>query len=202
MGKVMIINASPREAKSNSKKYAALFAKHCQWDTEYYPVSKSNHAELCRKMEQFSDVLFVFPLYVDSIPSPLLRFLKTLEENAPSHKPVISVLINCGFIEPEQNDVAVKTVRLFCRKNGVPFGSVLKIGSGEAILTTPLRIFISAKIKRFAASITTAKYKTMQSTMPISKKMFLKASSVYWENYGKKNGITKEQMMTMQIEGK
>lgn len=200
MGKVMVINASPRETKSNSKKYAALFAKYCRFDTEYYPMTKTNYLELCRKIEQFSDVLFVFPLYVDSLPVLLLNFLKTLEENAPSKKPVVSVLINCGFIEPEQNDVAIKIMQLFCRKNGYPFGSVLKIGSGEAILTTPLRIFVKTKIKKFAVSITTAKYKTLQVTMPISKKMFLKASSTYWENYGKKNGITKAQMMTMQIE--
>lgn len=36
--------------------------------------------------------------------------------------------------------------------------------------------------------------------MPISKKMFIKASTIYWENYGKKNGISKEQMEIMQIE--
>ncbi len=36
--------------------------------------------------------------------------------------------------------------------------------------------------------------------MPITKKMYLKASTTYWINYGKKNGITEEQMKTMQIE--
>lgn len=36
--------------------------------------------------------------------------------------------------------------------------------------------------------------------MPIPKKMFIKASTAYWEHYGEKNGISKEQMERMQIE--
>lgn len=200
MGKVMIVNASPRAPKSNSKQYAELLSAYCRLDTEYCEVRKSNHLALCRMIENCSDIVFVFPLYADGIPVTLLNFLKTLEENAPLQKPAISVVINCGFIEPHQNDIAVQMVRLFASKNGYPFGSVLKIGSGEAILTTPFRIFVKAAMKRFAASLEKQRYDTFQVTMPITKKMFLKASAAYWENYGKKNGISKEQMESMQIE--
>ena len=115
-------------------------------------------------------------------------------------KPAISVIINCGFIEPHQNDIAVEMLRLYCKKNGYPFGSTFKIGSGEAILGTPFRIFLKASMKKFAACVETQRHKNFQVTMPIPKRMFLKASSTYWENYGKKNGISKEQMKTMQIE--
>lgn len=200
MGKVMIINASPRAPKSNSKQYAQLFSKYCHSDAEYYEVKKSNHLALCPMIENFSDIVFVFPLYADSIPVTLLNFLKTLEENAPHKKPTVSVIINCGFIEPYQNNIAVEMLRLFCRENGYLFGSTFKIGSGEAILTTPFRIFLKVKMKIFAASVENQRYKNFQVTMPISKKMFIKASSTYWENYGKKNGISKEQMEMMQIE--
>lgn len=200
MGKVMIINASPRAPKSNSKQYARLFSEYCRLDTEYCEVKKSNHLTLCQMIGNYSDIVFVFPLYADSIPVTLLNFLKTLEENAPLKKPTISVVINCGFIEPYQNDIAVKMLQLFARKNAYLFGSVFKIGSGEAILTTPFRIFLKAKMKKFAVSIANQTYKEFQVTMPISKKMFIKASTTYWENYGKKNGISKEQMETMQIE--
>lgn len=200
MGKVMVINASPRAPKSNSKQYAQLFSEYCRLDTEYCEVKKSNHLTLCQMIETHSDIVFVFPLYADSIPMTLLNFLKTLEETASSKKPTISVMINCGFIEPYQNDIAVRMLQLFAQKNGYPFGSVLKIGSGEAILATPFRIFLKAKLKKFAASIEKQKYQDFQVTMPISKKMFIKASTTYWENYGKKNGISKEQMEIMQIE--
>lgn len=200
MGNVMMINASPRAPRSNSRRYAELFAKYSRSQTEYQEVRKSNHAALCRMMEDFSDILLVFPLYADGIPVTLLNFLKTLEEDLPEKKPVISVVINCGFIEPQQNDIAVEMIRLYCRKTGFPFGSVFQIGSGEAILNSPFGIFVKAKMKKFAASISAHRYGKFQVTMPISKNMFLTASSAYWEKYGKKNGVSKEEMQTMQIE--
>lgn len=201
MGKVMIINASPRAPKSNSKQYANLFAKYCRLDTEYYEVKKSNHLTLCQMIENYSDIVFVFPLYVDSVPVTLLNFLKAMEDNALLKKPTISVVINCGFIEPYQNDIAAKMLQLFARKNRYPYGSTFKIGSGKAILTTPFRIFLKERMKRFAVSIERQRYNDFQVTMPILKKMFIKASTAYWENYGKKNGISKEKMEIMEIEG-
>ena len=200
MEKILILNGSPRAPRSNSKSYAELFMKNYKKNADYYNISKTNHDELCAKMEQYSDVLFVFPLYADSLPVTLLNYLKNLEINAPKNKPIVSVLINCGFFEYQQNDTAVEMMKLFCRKNGYTFGSALKIGSGEAILSTPFKIFVQIKIKALANSIVSKKYKTLSTTMPISKKTFIKASTKYWIDYGKKNGCRKEEMDTMQIE--
>lgn len=202
MGKIMIINGSPRPPKSNSKKYADLFVKNCTAPTRYFSITKNNHLELCKNMEDFSDVLLVFPLYADGIPVTLLNFFKTLENNPPKQKPCISVLINCGFIEPEQNDTAIKIVQVFCRNQGYSFGSVLRIGSGEAILNTPFKIFVIRKIKKLAISISETKNKNLKTTMPLTKKMFIKASARYWENYGKQNGLTRDEMSIMEIEKK
>lgn len=200
MGKIMIINGSPRARESNSKRYADLFAKNCTVSTVYFAVTPKNHVELCKAMEDFTDVLFAFPLYADGIPVTLIHFLKTLEENPPKQKPRISILINCGFIEPEQNDVAVKMMRFFCKTQGYAFGSLLRIGSGEAILTTPLKVFVTRKIKKLAISVSKGKNENLKATMPLPKKMFVKASTRYWEDYGKRQGITREQMAIMEIE--
>ena len=197
----MIINGSPRAPKSNSRQYAELFLKSCSIETGYFVITQTNHLELCRQMDDYSDVLFVFPLYVDAIPVTLLNFLKTLEKYAPRSKPTISILINCGFIEPEQNDVAVKIMKLYSKQTGYPCGSVLKIGSGEAILTTPFRRAVRSKIEKLASSIIEKNYLNLQVSMPLPKWMFLRASKTYWENYGRKNGVTKEQMATLEIEG-
>lgn len=201
MGDLLILNGSPRAPRSNSKEYAHLFSGFCRQQTVYREITKSNHPELCQLMEQFSDVVLVFPLYADSLPVTLLNFLKTLEANPPRHKPALSVIINCGFLEPRQNDVAVEMLRQYCQVTGFPFGSVLEIGSGEAILTTPFRIFLKAKMRKLAAAIAARKPETFQVTMPISKGMFLRASTVYWSNYGKRNGVSREAMETMDIEG-
>ena len=107
MGKILILNGSPRAPKSNSKQYADIFAQKCKWDTKYSCITSSNHLNLCSELNHFSDVLLVFPLYADGIPVTLLNFLKNLENHLPDRKPVISVLINCGFLEDFQNDTAV-----------------------------------------------------------------------------------------------
>ena len=200
MGKIMIINGSPRAPRSNSRQYAELFAKAYGDETVYFNITRANHLEICRAMEGVENVLFVFPLYADGIPVTLLNFLKTLEENGPRKKPKVSLLINCGFMEPEQNDVAVRIMGLYCRENGYPFGSVLEIGSGEAILSTPFRILVRSKIRKLASAIMRQTDRSLKVTMPITKRMFLKASTSYWENYGRRNGITKDQMATMKIE--
>ena len=202
MEKVMLINGSPRAPKSNSKQFAQLFSENCRLETEYFEISKINHLEICRAMEHVSHILFVFPLYADGIPATLLNFLKSLETNPPGEKPVISVLVNCGFLEPSQNDTAVEMIRLFCRQNGYRFGSALEIGGGEALPATPFMRLTARKIKKLAECITAGKHRILHTTMPLPKRLFVKASVSYWVNYGKKSGISEEEMRTLRIEGK
>ena len=202
MGKILILNGSPRAPKSNSKRYAEIFTRHCPDETVYQNITKRNHQELCAAMEGYTDVLFVFPLYADSLPVGLLNFLKTLEANPPASKPVISILINCGFLEYEQNEVAIRIMHFFCRRNGFTIGSVLMLGSGEAILETPFKYIAQRNIKRLAHSITNKDYRILHATMPLPKSLFRLAAQSYWTRYGKKFGTTKEQMQTMEIEGK
>ena len=200
MARIMILNGSPRAPRSNSKKYAALFAQACPAETVYREITRGNHGTLCREIEGFSDLLLVFPLYADGIPVTLLRFLKALEAAPPSPRLTVSMMVNCGFLEPGQNDIAVEMVRLFCEKSGCRFGSVLEIGSGEAILETPFAGMVRRKIGKLADSIARGTHRSWKVTMPLPKRWFIRASTAYWESYGKRNGVTKEQMATMEIE--
>jgi|GEM_PF-4809388 len=97
MAGILILNGSPRAPRSNSKRYAALFMNRCKMQCEYQNITRTNHAALCEKMNEVSDVLLVFPLYADGLPVTLLDFLKTLETCPPERKPVISMLINSNI---------------------------------------------------------------------------------------------------------
>ena len=155
---------------------------------------------LCSKTDEYTDVVLVFPLYADSLPVSLLDFLKSLEAIRAEHRPTVSVMINCGFLEYEQNMVAVDMVRLFCRRNGYPFGSVLMIGGGEAILDTPFRLLAGRRIAAFARAVAEGRAQSMHVTMPITKRMFVWASDIYWRMYGRRHGVSKRQMESMRIE--
>lgn len=200
MEKILILNGSPRAPRSNSKRYAEIFMKHYPHEAVYRSVNPRNHLSLCKEINDYTQVLFVFPLYADALPSGFLQFLKTLEAHPPVRKPLISILINCGFLEHEQNEVAIRMMQLFCRRNGYPMGSILMLGSGEAILGTPFKYIANRKIRQLAQSIASERYRTLTGTMPLSKTLFRMAAEIYWTRYGKRFGTSKQQMRTMEIE--
>lgn len=201
MGNILIINGSPRAPKSNSRRYAEIFMRYCPSKTAYRFVTKNNHMTLCADMEHYTDVLFVFPLYADALPVGFLNFLKTLETHPPARRPVVSVLINCGFLEHEQSAVAVRMLKLFCRRNGYVMGSILMLGSGEAILDTPFKYVAKRNIRKLAGYVSGGHHREFSATLPLSKRLFRLAADVYWTLYGRRNGISKQQMQTMEIEG-
>lgn len=202
MGKLLIVNGSPRAPKSNSAQYAQIFRACWADEIDVYCVTEKRHSAICATLENCDDLLFVFPLYADGLPVTLMHFLKEVEAHLPKRRPRVHVLINCGFLEPVQNEVAVACIRLFCEQNGFPFGSVLCIGAGEAILNTPFRFLVERKIKKLSQQIKTGKHKYQSVTMPLPKRIFIRASASYWISYGQKYAVSRKQMETMKIEGK
>lgn len=200
MGRILIVNGSPRAPRSNSKQYAALFRQAWGGEAEEYSVIERKHASARERLEGAEHLLLVFPLYADAPPAVLLSFLQDLEEHPVQNRPAVHVLVNCGFLEPEQNQVALEIIRLFCQQCGYPFGSTLAIGSGEAILTTPFRFLVKGGVKKLARAIRTGRPAALRVIMPLPKKTYLKASEKYWLSYGAKFGTTRAQMETMDIE--
>lgn len=56
------------------------------------------------------------------------------------------------------------------------------------------------QIRRLARSIERRRYRTLHTTMPLPRKVFLAASTQYWLRYGQRFGTSRRQMETMQIE--
>lgn len=78
---------------------------------------------------------------------------------------------------------------------------MLKIASGEAILDTPFCGLVKRKLEQLAAAIVQGKARVLHVSMPLTRGMFVRASTRYWVSYGKKNGVSREQMAVMEIEG-
>ena len=71
MGKLLIVNGSPRAPRSNSKKYIEIFLRYFKEDYEIYNVTENKHSVIYDKLKDYSRILFVFPLYADSLPASL-----------------------------------------------------------------------------------------------------------------------------------
>ena len=200
MGRMMILNGSPRASKSNSREFAQLLKRSYPGATLEYNLASQNHRDICSALESCSNLVFVFPLYVDCLPCCMLDFLSCLEKSPLAHKPTVHLIVNCGFLEPHQNDVAVDMVRLFCLENGYPFGACLKIGGGEAILGTPFAFLVRRSIRALARAVAAGRSAELAVTMPLSPRSFVRASTRYWTQMGAANGCTPEQMASMDIE--
>lgn len=84
-----------------------------------------------------SDVLLiVFPLYVDSLPAPLIKVLTLLEQTARKMEgkpPTVYAIVNCGFYEAEHNLLALDMVENFCAHTCLPWGYGIGIGAGGIV---------------------------------------------------------------------
>lgn len=202
MGKLMIINGSPRAPKSNSRHYIQAFLSGWSGPYEQYSVVEKKHASCLERLEQCSDLLLVFPLYTDALPSGLMEFLQAALAQPPANKPKVHLVINCGFLEPEQNDVAVDMIRLFCERTGCPFVSCLRIGGGEGFPSTPFMGMVRRRLKKLAAAISRGRPIQMKVSMPLTKGLFRKAANRYWLSRGQAFGVTQAQMSSLEIEGR
>lgn len=201
MEQILILNGSPRAPRSNSKRYGALFDRAWGGESETMDLLRADPQAVAERLETVSRVLLVFPLYADAVPAPVLRTFQALEERPPRNRPTLSVLVNCGFLEPEQTRPAVEMVRFFCKRYGFPWGMALQIGSGEAILNTPFSFLVRRGLRRLAAGMRAGRSEVLSVRMPLNRRMFVWASGRYWTDYGAKNHITAGEMRTMEIEG-
>jgi hypothetical protein len=122
---VAFINGSPRKTGGNTAKLLRLLEQRlpgCEishgWDSL---------APLREGGAPCGAIVIAFPLYVDGIPSGLLRELAAHERDMPPGARVY-VLVNNGFYEGEQNAVAVSMLRHWCARAGLAWGQ----GAGVA----------------------------------------------------------------------
>ena len=96
MGKLLIVNGSPRAPRSNSRRYIEQFLPCWGETADRYTTLKGGPLS----SEGCTDLLLVFPLYADGVPAVLMRTLKQLATWGETPRPRIHVLVNCGFLVP------------------------------------------------------------------------------------------------------
>lgn len=87
-------------------------------------------------------VLLTTPLYVDSLPAPLIRILEELGQRrqgqTPDKEQQLTAIINCGFPEARHNKTALAICRVFARHAGFAWAGGLALGGGEMLGQKPL----------------------------------------------------------------
>lgn len=127
--RISIINGSPKLGESTSALLIEYLTGFLNGD---YTVCKPDNSEpQISEIVRSDAVVFVFPLYVDGIPSHMLQFLGELEKRGFSESTVIYCVINNGFFEGSQNHVAIEQMKCWCCAADAKWGCAVGSGAGE-----------------------------------------------------------------------
>lgn len=115
--------------------------------TEYLRINPSLRTEKGREalrlaVEQADVLVLASPLYVDSLPWSVTRFMELIAEErkaqAQPRAQQLIAIINCGFPEARHNDTALAICRRFAVESNIAWMGGLSLGGGEAINGKPL----------------------------------------------------------------
>ena len=135
--KIALINGSPKRSKSASSVLLNDLKTFISSDTmsfEFHTPKVSDDFIKC--LNDFDVLVFFFPLYVDGVPSHLLSCLCELEDINITNKNIrIYGVVNCGFYEGIQNNIALEILKNWTLKLGLVWGMGVGFGGGGALLS-------------------------------------------------------------------
>ena len=84
----------------------------------------ADHDRVLNQIRNAQAVVFCLPLYVDGVPSHVLRFMEKMEVYCKENKLRLNVycIANNGFIEGKQNEPLMQIIENFCDRSGLNFG--------------------------------------------------------------------------------
>lgn len=146
----LLLVGSPRTRTSTSHALGdylmqQLGARGVQTETVYLYTTLSNPQkmqQLLAQIERADLTVLAFPLYIDTLPAPVILLLERLaayRAARPDPGAGFAALANCGFPEPQHNANALAVCAEFARSAGFAWRGGLAPGGGEEVVhRTPL----------------------------------------------------------------
>ena len=135
--RIVAINGSPKTGEGVSAMLIDHIERTIQTEVTVFHAGKmSKQEDLTQELNTIRDanrLLIVFPLYVDSLPAPLIEMFCRIEKSGifgSESSPKVYALCNCGFYEAEHTSLALQMVERFACRVGLDWGYGLGIGSG------------------------------------------------------------------------
>jgi hypothetical protein len=159
--KTVLINCSPKKRFCASAYFLSLQRLFVSGEKVNEKLrTPSDHARILEQLRDARAVVFCLPLYVDGVPSHVLRFLEEMlpfcRENGLKIK--VYCVANNGFIEGKQNEPLMQVFEHFCTRAGLLWGGGVGIGGGVMLNVT--RILFVVEIALLALSIVLSVVKT------------------------------------------
>ena len=137
--KTVFINCSPKKRFCASQYF--LFLQRMFTSGKKVSEKLRNQADHARILDQLKDaqtVVFCLPLYVDGVPSHVLRFMEEMETLCRQNDIHLNVycIANNGFIEGRQNEPLMQIFENFCGRAGLTWCGGVGIGGGVMLNVT------------------------------------------------------------------
>ncbi len=209
-----LLVGSPRMAKSTSASIGGyLFGKFSEQGvrTETIQIYKifENPDKMSRMLESLDHselVVLAFPLYIDSIPAPVLETLRAIAEYRSGKAPGgrFAAIANCGFIESRHNENALASCAAFAREAGYSWMGSVSIGGGEGLVhgrpfselggpAIPYRKNLDIVAHALASGKTVPDDARRELAKPFTPEWLYRAIGSYgWRKQARRNGVHKE----------
>jgi multimeric flavodoxin WrbA len=144
--RALLLVGSPKTRKSTSNSlggylFEQLEARSIQTETIYLHTvlrSPTKMQALLEAVEAADLVVLAFPLYVDSLPAPVIEALERIsvhrQGRAKTRRQLFSAVANCGFPEATQCGTALAICEIFARQANFEWAGSLALGGGEGIV--------------------------------------------------------------------
>ena len=147
--KTVFINCSPKKRFCASAYF--LFLQRLFVGGKKVTVqlrTPADHARILNELKDAQAVVFGLPLYVDGIPSHVLRFMEEMEAFSRQNALHLSVycIANNGFIEGKQNEPLMRSFEHFCSRAGLRWGGGVGIGGGVMLNVTRLLFILDVAL--------------------------------------------------------
>ncbi len=143
--KTVFINCSPKKRFCASAYFLALQRLFTggQKVTEKLRVP-ADHDRILERLPGADAVVFCLPLYVDGVPSHVLRFMEKMEAFCRQNSLRLNVycIANNGFIEGKQNEPLMQVFEHFCARAGLTWGGGVGIGGGVMLNVTRILFLV------------------------------------------------------------
>ncbi len=139
--RALLLVGSPRTRKSTSNSLGGYLFERLGVPSETIYLhtvlrSQEKMKALFDAVDAADLVLLAFPLYVDSLPAPVIAALERIaaHQAGQSTRKLFAAIANCGFPESEHNATALAICATFARQAGFTWAGSLSLGAGEGMV--------------------------------------------------------------------
>ncbi len=110
--------------------------------------TRGDHQRILAALADADNLVFGLPLYVDGVPSHVLRFLEELEVFCREKGKTLRVycVANNGFIEGKQNEPLMQVFENFCARAGLAWGGGVGVGGGVMLNVTRIVFVVQVAV--------------------------------------------------------